>query len=512
MPHTIHAQPDTNPVLTGTTTVPAGHGWRSTAWAQIVNWANAIPGWTWAIALSALALITIVALPLARTQARKAGARINGKVSPADRKDRRLLAAVLTPAVLFWLAVLVGSGRSLIQFGRDDLGWAGGWELLVPFTLDGVAVAFGALAFRAIAKERNPDRAYRVVWMATAASAGINFFHEVGGSTLGAGYLAILSLFGMLIFHELLAQFEEGAAWIKRTNPKFGLRWLTWPTNTMCAWIAWRNYPPAEGTQASIGLAVEHLDGIRRAKTERRAAEVDSPVWWMRFAPWVSVRSLRVALETERAALEAERAAAADAARKLSATVTELSSRVDRQAASLEQERVSAATSTHQLQDELKGLRAQRTADMERLTAQHAKDLRAQQETLTAANAEALRAQREELLAEMREKVTAAKAEASLPHLDERRNRVSAGTSKTAAKTSPKTPISDEAAVQKLLSHPGDPEKNIPSGDLRDWSQKAITEEVGVGYSRAPRLLEAVTEAQRQLRSETPSGDLAVNQ
>lgn len=489
MPLTIYAQPDNGPAAG--TTVPTGHGWVQAAWAQINEWAAAIPGWFWACALATLLLFTIVSLPLARRLAYTAGARVAGKTTTEGRRDRRLLIAVLTPAVAFWLAVLVGSGRSLVGFGRTDLNWTGGWEYLVPLTLDGVAVAFGALAFRAIAKERNPDRAYRVVWMATATSAVINYFHEVGGSALGAGYLAVLSLFGMLIFHELLAQFEEGAAWIKRTNPKFGLRWITWPTNTLCAWVAWRNYPPTDGTDATIAVAVEHLERVRHTKTTRRAAEIDTPMWWMRFAPWTNIRVLRTALETERTS-------AGGSVSKLSATVTDLTARLDRQAAQFRSERASAAEFAIQSETRIRDLHEQRVAEVERLTAEHAAGLRLQRETLTA---------------EMVQKVAAAKAEASLPHLDDRRRKTpgdrAGGTPKAG---SPKVVISDEDAVQKLLAYPGDPEKNIPAGNLREWSQKAITEEAGVGYGRAPRLLEMVTEAQRQLRSETPSGDRAVNQ
>ena len=497
MPPEILTQPDNGTVPTGTPQVPAGQGRLQGALDAVGHWASTIPGWLWAIALTALLVFTIVALPLARTQARKAGQRINGKVSATDKKDRRLLLAVLAPAVLFWLAVLIGSGRSLVGFGRDDLNWKGGWEYLVPLTLDGVAVAFGALAFRAIAKKRNPDRAYRVVWMATAASAAINFFHEINGSKLGAGYLAILSLFGMLIFHELLAQFEEGAEWIKRTNPKFGLRWLTWPTNTLCAWVAWRNYPITGDADATIGLAVEHLETVRRTKTERRASEVDSPVWWMRLAPWTEVAALRTALQTNRTNAETERAAGVQKLSTLSATVDQLTARIEQQWQTAETERASAAVSDRERQVEIEALREEFTAERERLTASHAEDLRIQRAKLTA---------------EMAERVAAAKAEASLPHLDDRRNRATGGTSGRPAKTPPKTPISDEDAVQKLLAHPGDPAKGIPAGDLREWSQKAITEEAGVGYGRAPRILEAVTEAQARMRSETPSGDRAVNQ
>jgi hypothetical protein len=61
---------------------------------------------------------------------------------------------------------------------------------------------------------------------------------------------------------------------VKRENPKFGLRWLTWPTNTFCAAVAWRNHPPVEGTAATVREAVANLDRVRAVKTGAREAKV----------------------------------------------------------------------------------------------------------------------------------------------------------------------------------------------------------------------------------------------
>ena len=104
-------------------------------------------------------------------------------------------------------------------------------------------MTFGLLAFRAVRKQKAPDRCQRVVWGAALASATVNFAYEYshsGHNAVAGGYLALLSLFGMVMFHEFLDQFEEGTAYLKRENPKFGLRWLTWPSNTFCAAVAWR--------------------------------------------------------------------------------------------------------------------------------------------------------------------------------------------------------------------------------------------------------------------------------
>jgi hypothetical protein len=503
MSSAICAFPDT-PAPTGTTDVPAaGGGWLDGAWGQVTAWIDTVPPLAWVAAIAVLGIATVLLIPFLRSASFKAGARHGKTITAQERSDRRLLIAAMIPASLFWIAVLTGSGRGLIAFGRDELKWTGGWEYLVPLTLDGVAIAFALLAFRAVKKNQNPDRSVRIAASAMGASALINFAHEVGGSKLGAGYLAVLSMLGMLIFDELLAQFEEGAEnEVRRKNPKFGLRWLTWPTNTVCAWVAWRNYPD-ETLKATIGNAVTHLEQVRRDKATKRAEQIDSPAWWMRLAPWAHVGALRVALDGERGTTQAERVSAtkaleterADSAReieKLSARVTELDARLDRQWEEAEAERVSAAASNRELTEENAGLREEITATRETLTADQAKALREQNETLTA---------------EMLRRVAAAKAEASVPNLADRRSRVSGDRSKTSVKGSPKTPLTDEEAVQRLLDTPGDAERGVLSGDLREWSQKAIVEELSVGYSRAPRLLEQVSETQRQRRSETRGGD-----
>jgi hypothetical protein len=190
-----------------------------------------------------------------------------------------LTVAAMVPASLFLLMVLAGSMHGLVAFGRSVLGWRDGWEYLVPGTLDGVSVAFAFLAFRAVRRGKAPDRCYRVVWGAAGASAAINFSYEFGESAnaLAGGYVGLLSLLGMMMFHELLAQFEDGADRIRRDNPKFGLRWLTWPSNTFLAAVAWRNHPPADGTPGTVTNAVANLERVRQLKQERRTGVPGTP-------------------------------------------------------------------------------------------------------------------------------------------------------------------------------------------------------------------------------------------
>jgi len=183
--------------------------------------------------------------------------------------------ATMAPAFLFFVMVLAGSFHGLVAFGRYVLGWSDGWEFLVPGTLDGVSLAFAMLAFRAVRKGNPPDRCYRVVWIAAAASATINFAWEYGksGNVLAGGYVGLLSLFAMIMFEELLSQFEDGARTVRRGNPKFGIRWVTWPSNTFLAAVAWRNHPPAEGTAGTVLNAVANLDRARAIKKAARRRE-----------------------------------------------------------------------------------------------------------------------------------------------------------------------------------------------------------------------------------------------
>jgi hypothetical protein len=88
--------------------------------------------------------------------------------------------------------------------------------------------------------------------------------------------VALLSLFGMVMFYEFLNQFEEGTGYVRRENLTFGLSWLTWPTNTFCAAVAWRNHPPVEGTAATVRDAVANLHRARALKRAARQARAET--------------------------------------------------------------------------------------------------------------------------------------------------------------------------------------------------------------------------------------------
>jgi hypothetical protein len=239
-----------------------------------------VPSGVWAGLTGVSLLLTIATWSATRRRLRALGEIYTNPVlrPPYQRAgNSALTVAAMIPATLFWGMVLAGSLHGLVAFGRTVLGWHNGWEYLVPGSLDGVSVTFAFLAFRAVRRQKAPDRCQRVVWGAALASATVNFAYEYGHSghnVVAGGYLGLLSLFGMVMFHEFLDQFEEGAAYIKRQNPKFGLRWITWPSNTFCAAVAWRNYPPVEGAAATVLAAVANLERVRAVKASGRETRI----------------------------------------------------------------------------------------------------------------------------------------------------------------------------------------------------------------------------------------------
>jgi hypothetical protein len=348
---------------------------------SLTGWTHLVPGPVWFVFFAA----AIALLPFARRQAFLAGARVTGR-SKDSAKDRALFVAAMIPSAIVWVAVLAGSFKGLVAFGRDDLGWHDGFEYNVPLTLDGVGIAFAFLSFRAVKKRRSPERCLQVAQGATIASAVIQFGHEVrNGTWLGGSYLAVLSFFGLLIFHELLDQFVEGTAWIRREKPKFGLRWITWPTNTACAWVAWRNYPadmlPANAKPEEIAYwgsskhAIAHLEDVRARKREERRQrdlqEVNLPApWWMRAAPWVRVRQFDAAL-TARNAEYAEMTARLEAViAEHEAAVAESERRAEKLAQALA-EKQTAEQKAAEAWREAEKLRAETAAEMDRIRAEH---------------------------------------------------------------------------------------------------------------------------------------------
>ncbi len=254
-----------------------------TVWSTITGLVARVPSGVWVALMVVNVLVTVLTLGVARRRGRAAGQRAahpDRATEHGRRRDIALTVASLVPAALFWGMVLAGSFHGLVAFGRNTLGWNDGTQYLVPGTLDGVSVTFAFLAFRAIHKHRNPARSQKVVWAASLSSATVNFAYEYGHThhnLIAGAYLAVLSMFGMVIFHEFLAQFQDGAEYVRHgKRPRWGLRWVTAPRSTFRAAVAWQNYPPQDGTPATVRCGLENLERVRAIKrnaTEQRILE-----------------------------------------------------------------------------------------------------------------------------------------------------------------------------------------------------------------------------------------------
>ncbi|MER7166748.1 DUF2637 domain-containing protein [Micromonospora sp. NPDC000207] len=375
------------PIRVGPPLPKPEQGWTT----QLNTWlGDTFPAWVWPTMWLATAGLLFAALLVLRWRLRKTHTAAKPGTGETTKKLGNLFHVAVGFAMLLWAGVLIGSGKNLIGWARDTLGWRNGWDWLVPFTLDGVAIAFAVLMFAAVRAGRSATRAYRVVWTATIASAAIGFSHEYDGTTktmLAAIYLGLLALGAMAILHELLDLFrshtEKKAV---RINPVFGLRWVTYTPNTVCAWLAWQNHPPrplpAKPTDeqvvwyGSVRHAVAHLETVRRAKRiHRRTADLNRARSTVH--PWLAavppVRELVATLSAERTemaeiAARLDQVAADYEAEKTRAEAAENRAETERQRAeAATADQAIAEAETAETQRRAEKLRLELEAEMTRL-------------------------------------------------------------------------------------------------------------------------------------------------
>jgi hypothetical protein len=237
-----------------------------------------VPTWVMVLASGVLTVSLIAGLPLARAAGKRRGRRLAHpelfQTGLEKAKDTALFLAALVPSTLVWLAVMTVSFIGLTGFAADVMHWRHWTNTLVPLSLDGISISFGAWAFVAVKRGRHPGRAYKIVLAAATMSAALNFVHGRDVWSLWAGlYLAFLSVAGMAMFHELLDQFmaayDEEAA-LRSRYPRFGQRWLYAPLSTFAARRAWIVHPPQEGLRPSVRNALDHLEQMRQARRHQR--------------------------------------------------------------------------------------------------------------------------------------------------------------------------------------------------------------------------------------------------
>ncbi len=239
---------------------------------------GAVPTWVMVLVTGTLTLSLLLGVPLARAAGKRRGRRLAHPelylTKREKAKDTALFLAALVPSVLVWLAVMGVSFLGLTGFAADVMHWTHWTNMLVPLSLDGISVSFGAWAFVAVKRGRHPGRAYKIVLAAAAMSAVLNFVHGRSEWSLWAGlYLAFLSFAGMAMFHELLEQFMaayDDEAALKSRYPRFGQRWFYAPFSTFAARRAWIVNPPREQLRPTVRNALTHLEDTREARRQRR--------------------------------------------------------------------------------------------------------------------------------------------------------------------------------------------------------------------------------------------------
>jgi Protein of unknown function (DUF2637) len=236
-----------------------------------------VPTWVMVIVVAVLTASLFAGVPLARAAGRRHGRRLAHPelfTTRSDKaKDTALFLAALVPSILVWLAVMGVSFIGLTGFAADVMKWHHWTNMLVPLSLDGISVSFGAWAFVAVKRGRHPGRAYKIVAGAATMSAVLNFVHGQGVWSVWAGaYLAFLSFAGMAMFHELLDQFMaayDDEVALKTRYPRFGQRWIYAPISTFAARRTWIVYPAPADMRPTVANALDWHQKVKATRSVR---------------------------------------------------------------------------------------------------------------------------------------------------------------------------------------------------------------------------------------------------
>ncbi len=146
----------------------------------------------------------------------------------------RLVVVVVAPAAASW--------HGLIGFGRETLGLSGGWELVVPLTLDGAAFYAAVLALRSVLAGDSALIERLLVLAYAGASAAFNWLYALEhGGREAAVFFAGAAVSAAIVWDRTLRQSRQeqlraiGA--IEAPLPRF--RVLRWVFDTGNTWAAW---------------------------------------------------------------------------------------------------------------------------------------------------------------------------------------------------------------------------------------------------------------------------------
>ena len=191
--------------------------------------------------------------------------------SPPER--RRLAGtAVVVPLLVVVAAPIALSFRTLTLYSRDQLGMSGGWEYLLPVSLDMAAVLCIVLAFRAVASGESPGLARYLVWIFAGGSALLAWREGLvvgGDAPYVLPVLPIIAavMLDVVLRHALRGRLRDLGA-IEAPLPRFRfVRWLVAPLETLRAWAA--------SIRHGMTSPQEALSFVRDVAALRRLTPVD---------------------------------------------------------------------------------------------------------------------------------------------------------------------------------------------------------------------------------------------
>ena len=168
-----------------------------------------------------------------------------------------LVVVVVAPAAASW--------HGLIGFGRESLGLSGGWELVVPLTLDGAAFYAAVLALRSVLAGDSALIERLLVLAYAGASAAFNWLYALGhGGREAAVFFAGAAVSAAVVWDRTLRQSRQeqlrSVGAIEAPLPRF--RVLRWVFDTRNTWVAWTT-----ALREGIASPVEAL-AVARARRE----------------------------------------------------------------------------------------------------------------------------------------------------------------------------------------------------------------------------------------------------
>jgi Protein of unknown function (DUF2637) len=161
-----------------------------------------------------------------------------------DTKRKALAGLSAVALAIVVVAPAAASWHGLVATGRDLFHLGGGWEYLVPLTLDGAALYSGALAIRAILAGDSAFGARLLTALYAVGAASFNAFHArtaAGGNLMSALFFAGASLSAVVLWDVTLRalrrdQLRDLGA-IEAPLPRFRLlRWVVDLPMTARAW------------------------------------------------------------------------------------------------------------------------------------------------------------------------------------------------------------------------------------------------------------------------------------